>query len=84
MQVPEMSQQDMFSKVMSGEEELTEGIYDEMMGEWQKGGQEMQQINRMMEEWGKTWTMEDENQQLNLPESQKSVIQFEVDNPYMQ
>jgi hypothetical protein len=29
--------------------------YNEMMSEWMKGGAEMENMNRLMEEWGKTW-----------------------------
>ena len=38
----------------------------------------------MMEEWGKTWQMEEDqqNMKLEMPD-QKQVIQFEVDNEYL-
>jgi hypothetical protein len=29
--------------------------YQEMMQEWMQGGAEMQNMNKLMEEWGKTW-----------------------------
>lgn len=69
--------------IMSGKQELTENMYEEMMEEWQKGGDQMLQMNKMMEEWGKTWEMEEKNMALNMP-VQKGVIIFEQQNHFME
>ena len=45
-----------------------------------KGGAEMENMNRMMEEWGKTV---DDDYELKMP-LDSSIISFEKDNPYMQ
>ena len=40
-------------------------------------------MNKMMEEWGKTWEMEEKNMALNMP-VQKGVIIFEQQNHFME
>jgi hypothetical protein len=55
----------MFKNILSGDEELTEESYDSMMKEWMSNGaemQNMQEMNKAMNEWGKTW---DQDVQLN-------------------
>jgi hypothetical protein len=44
--------------IMEGETELTEELYEKMMGEWMQGSQQQEhlaQMNQAMSEWGKTW-----------------------------
>jgi hypothetical protein len=48
------------------------------MKEWMQGGAEMENMNRLMEEWGKSW---DEDYQLHIPED-PNVINFAKENPY--
>ena len=46
---------DKFKNILEDDEEVTQEKYNELMQEWMKGGAEMQDMNRLMEEWGKTW-----------------------------
>lgn len=50
-----MSQEEMFSDILNGEKELDENEYDSMMQEWMKDGDQMQKMESMMAEWGKSW-----------------------------
>ena len=45
----------MFKNILEGKEELTDDKMQEMMQEWMQNGQEMEQMNQMMGEWGKVW-----------------------------
>lgn len=74
----EESKQDMFKNILSGDEELTEESYDAMMKEWMSNGAEMQnmgEMNKAMNEWGKTWDQDVQlNQQMGLQMPQKQNI----------
>jgi len=47
--------QEQMKDILSGDQELTEETYDGMMKEWMSGGAQMQGLDNMMSEWGKTW-----------------------------
>lgn len=52
-----------------------------MMNEWIQDGNSMQKMEEMMQEWGKSWDMQMNMQQ--MPVQQQPMINFQVDNPYM-
>jgi len=72
-----------FKNLLNGEEELDEQTYDQMMQEWMQDGKQMQQMEQMMGEWGKTWDQEADDMKLTMPK-QEGVIQFAPVNPYME
>ena len=52
---PVQSSEELFKDILNGEKDLDENEYDNLMQEWMQDANQMNRMEEMMQEWGKSW-----------------------------